>query len=306
MYEFNFLSSDGETKLHALEWLPEDAPKGILQIVHGLAGHMARYADFAETMARNGCIVVGHDHPGRGETPAGGGGAGLFGERGGWELAVDDVRRLTELSHRRHSGLPLYLLGHSTGSLLARAYITEYRQGLDGVLLSGTGQAPAPLSFAGEALAKLEIRRHGPRCRSERLYSLIFGRHSGKIFSPKAASGRLGGDEAIAGSGADGRVVPSAALFLDVLRGMRRCGGMRNLKRMKKDLPVYFFSGDMDPFGGYGKGVLRVYRSFLAAGMRDVSLKLYPGGRHEMLNGQNREEVCADVLAWIESKSGRK
>jgi alpha-beta hydrolase superfamily lysophospholipase len=98
--------------------------------------------------------------------------------------------------------------------------------------------------------------------------------------------------------------IPSAGLFRDMMGGLRFIGADKNLSRMNKDLPVYFFSGSADPVGEKGKGVTRVYRSFINAGMTDVTLKLYPEGRHEMLNELNRDAVYADVLGWIESKIG--
>ncbi|MCL2343964.1 MAG: alpha/beta hydrolase [Firmicutes bacterium] len=309
MYEFQFLSSNGKAQIHAYEWLPETSPKGILQIVHGLAEHMVRYGDFASFMARNGYIVIGHDQLGHGKSIGSADDIGFFGEPGGWELAVGDVRRMTELSHEQHPGLPLYLLGHSLGSLLARTYIIKYHQGLDGVLISGTGQLPPPLVSGGEVLAKLEIRRHGPRYKSKRLNDIAYNNYNSRISPKRTEKDWLSRDEIIVDRYVSDPLcgfVPSAALFLDMLHGMRYNAGAKNLKRMKKELPVLFFSGDMDPFGDYGKGVIHVYRSFLAAGMRDVSLKLYHEDRHETLNELNREEVYADVLTWIENKAGRK
>ena len=308
MYEFDFLSCDGKTNVKAIEWHPDGPPKAILQISHGFAEHIARYGGFADFMASNGYIVAGHDHLTRGENATGQDCAGIFNELGGWETAVCDLRRVTDLIRERHRGLHVFLLGHSMGSLLARTYIIKYRTGLDGVLLSGVGQLP-PLALAAcETLAKIETSRRGGNCQSKRLNALVFGGKREKLGLSKTPFDWLTRDDEIISKYMSdplcGRM-PSIALFADIFSAMKYNSSQKNLKRMKKELPVFFFSGDMDPFGDYGKGVISVYRSFLSAGMRDVTMKLYHGGRHEMLNELNREEVYADVLKWIENKTGR-
>ena len=96
--------------------------------------------------------------------------------------------------------------------------------------------------------------------------------------------------------------VPTAGLFADMMAGIAFNQDTDNLGRMRKDLPVYFMSGDRDPVGADGKGVFQAYQSFLNAGMLDVTLKLYAAGRHEMLNELNKEQVYQDILWWIEGR----
>ena len=87
-----------------------------------------------------------------------------------------------------------------------------------------------------------------------------------------------------------------------MMTGIKYISSPKNLERMNKDMPVYFISGDDDPVGEYGKGVLRAYNGFLKAGLSDVTLKLYHGARHEILNEINKQEVYNDVLSWLQAK----
>ncbi|MBQ1188588.1 MAG: alpha/beta hydrolase, partial [Peptococcaceae bacterium] len=87
--------------------------------------------------------------------------------------------------------------------------------------------------------------------------------------------------------------------YHELLAGIQQANNPANIAKMNKTMPVYIFSGDKDPVGGYGKGVQQVEKMFRDAGMQDVTMKLYPGGRHEMLNEINRDEVMADVVDWV-------
>ena len=98
------------------------------------------------------------------------------------------------------------------------------------------------------------------------------------------------------------RFIPTASMFRDMLGGLQEIAAPKNLARMDPGIPVYFFSGENDPVGAMGKGVSKVAEMFRKAGCRDVTVKLYPGGRHEMFNEINKDEVLADLLAWLESK----
>ena len=91
----------------------------------------------------------------------------------------------------------------------------------------------------------------------------------------------------------------TASGYRDMFRGLERLRKLDELKKIPKGLPVYLFSGDKDPVGNQGAGVNKVAEELRQAGLRDVSVKLYPGGRHEMFNETNAQEVYADLLAWL-------
>ena len=306
--ESTFLSSDGKTNLFYREYLPEAEAVGIVQIVHGIAEHIDRYDDFARFLADNGYIVVLHDQLGHGKSIADPADTGFFAEKNGWDTAVQDIRILHNKTAEKFPGKPFFLFGHSMGSFLARTYLIYFRTGLDGAVISGTGQQSAALIKGGKLMSSLEVRRHGGRYKSDMLNKMAFGSYNDKLENVRTGYDWLSRNEAVVDAyNADPLCgfVPSAGLLRDMMGGIEFISGGKNIARMKKDLPVMFVSGDCDPVGEHGKGVIRAYKSFLKAGMTDVTMKLYHGGRHEMLNEINNDEVYRDILCWLNAKAGR-
>ena len=134
MSEFTFLSSDGQTALSAREYLPEGDSAGIVQIVHGIAEHIARYDAFASFLAGHGFIVVMHDQLGHGKSAPDEAHLGFFSEENGWEKAVQDIRSLHDKTATKYPGKPYFIFGHSMGSFLTRTYLIRFRTGLDGAV----------------------------------------------------------------------------------------------------------------------------------------------------------------------------
>ncbi len=307
MRESSFLSADGKTKVYYRKYLPSCEPKGIVQLAHGIAEYIQRYDAFARFLCENGYIVAGNDHLGHGFT-AGEADLGWCGEAGGWEAMVEDMHTLHKLLRKDHPGLPCYLFGHSMGSFLARTFIIRFRGSLDGVILSGTGHQSTQLIGMGLETARLICRKCGTRHKSKLLDKLLFGQYNRGIENARSPYEWLSRDEdVVAAYDADPLCgfLPAAGLVRDMLGGMAFIVKARNMERMTKDLPVYFISGDKDPVGENGKGVMRAYKAFLRVGMLDVTMKLYSGARHELLNELNREEVFSEVLSWLSAKSGR-
>ena len=307
--EFFFESADRKTQIHCIEWRPEETPRAVIQIAHGIASHVSRFQPLAEYMCARGIAVVVNDHLGHGESVASEEDRMFFAEKGGWDMALGDLRTLTELTRTEFPSSPLFLLGHSMGSFLARCYAIKWQDGIDGLILSGTGQQSGALVKAGLTMAQGEVKRKGARFKSDKLEKLMFGSYTKQIKPCRTPLDWLSRDpETVDRYMADPQCgeTPSAALVCDMLSGIARMSKPENQKQMNKELPVFFFSGDADPVGDYGKGVLRSYTGFLNAGMQDVTLKLYHGGRHEMLNEVNREQVRGDILGWIEAKLSEK
>ena len=303
--EFTFPSSNGKTNIYVRRFAPQQAPRGIVQIAHGIAEHSARYDGFASYLADKGFVVYTNDHLGHGKSINDESELGFFADNGGWEIAVEDMRKLSDIASKEYPGIPHFLFGHSMGSFLARTYIIYFRSGLDGVILSGTGQQPKALVLGGKLLSSIEIKKKGGKFRSEMLNNIAFGKYNDGFDTPRTISDWISRDEAEVDKYIEDPLcgyIPSAGLFHDMMCGIEFITKARNVQRMNKSLPVYFMSGDADPVGENGKGVLRAYKSFLAAGMKDVAVKLYHGGRHEMLNELNRDEVYKDILNWIEGE----
>ena len=301
-----FESSNGRTQIRSRFCVPSQPPRAVIQISHGIAEHIERYDPFAAFLAEHGFFVAGNDHLGHGKSLSPDrSDLGFFGETGGWKLAVGDMRKLTELLREKYPSLPCFLFGHSMGSFLTRSYLICYRDGIQGAVLSGTAWQSQAAVAAGLALGKRECKKYGKRYRSQRLNDIAFGGYN-KGFEPRRTiCDCLSRDEAVVDRYQSDPLcgfIPTAGLFTDMMEGFAFNQKPSNLSRMKKSLPVLFLSGDRDPVGANGKGVIQSYTHFLNAGMQDVTLKLYHGGRHEMLNERNREQVFWDILHWFDAK----
>lgn len=285
---YTFRSADGVTPIHVREWVPDCDINGVVQIAHGINEYIGRYADFARFLASKGFVVVGNDHLGHGESVLSPDCLGFFALDDGWYKVVADMEQLRELTAAKWPEAPYFLFGHSMGSFLTRTYMIRYPGAkLSGVILSGTGQAPAPVVAAGRFLCDGDMLKNGPTHRSETISNVAFGSYN-KAFEPKRTKyDWLTRDEAVVDAYAKDPLctfTPTTSLFRDMMYGLSIIGRQRNLAKMNKDLPVYFMSGDKDPVGGDGVQVAKVYSMFVRAGMKDVFYKFYKDGRHEMLN----------------------
>ncbi len=223
----------------------------------------------------------------------------------GWFLTVEDMHRLYELANDEFPDVPYFLMGHSMGSFLARTFLINYPGELSGCILSGTGQQSLELCNLGILVAKAETLRLGKRGRSLLLNKLCFGKYNIRIKPNRTEYDWLTRDNEVVNTYfADNKCggIHTNGIVIDMLGGIKYNSKLSNLKKMDFSTPIYFFSGEEDPVGDFGKGVIKAAASFQKAGCVDVTVKLYPDGRHEMLNEINKEEVFSDVLTWIESK----
>ena len=298
----HYFASCGKGQIHFCRWAPEGQPKAVLQILHGIAERVERYDEFAEFLAFHGYLVVAEDHMGHGQSINGEGIRGYF--HGGWFNAVADTYRLLQNTMAEYPGVPYILFGHSMGSFMARTILCKYPDsGISGAVICGTGWQP---TFALPMLDKVIngiCQKTGEQNPNEQLQKMIFGGYNKKIENPRTEFDWLTREEAIV----DAYIAhpmcgftASCGLLRDMLRGIYNVQQMKNLKNMKKHLPVLFIAGQEDPVGPYGKGVEQAAKAFRKAGMINVALKLYPGARHEILNELNREEVFRDVANWLQ------
>ena len=304
--EFTFPSCDGKTDVYCRAFLPKQGVRGIVQIAHGIAEHCARYDTLAAFLAGHDYLVVANDHIGHGrsvDTPED---AGFFADRAGWDKAVEDLRRLRVMTGAQYPDVPYVLFGHSMGSFLARTYLIRSGHDLSGCILSGTCQPPRRVLTAASLLIGQDIRRHGAHWRSQRLMRAALGLHPNDVGTARTICDGVSSDPAeVDAYLADPLcgTTPTAGLLRDMVGGMRFNCQPAHLRQMDPALPVLFLSGGEDLIGGRGRGVIRAYRSFLDAGMTDVTLKLYPGCRHELLHDACCCEVLQDILRWLESKA---
>lgn len=300
---FQFPSSDGVHQIAATWWTPEGAPKAVLQLVHGISEYIGRYDGFARYLAAQGWAVVGHDHLGHGHTARDKEEYGWFADRDGWRYVLRDTRQLRLLAGAKYPGVPYFILGHSMGSFVTRGYLIAYPGTVDGAILSGTGQESNAAVGAAKLISGLLSKVMGPRSRSKLINALSLGAYNRQFRPNRTNADWICRDQAVVDAYvADPmcRFVPSVSMYRDMMTGLQALVKPENLRRMDPDTPVYFFAGDEDPVGANGAGVRKVAGLFRRYGVKDLTVKLYPGGRHEMLNEVNREEVFADTLAWLE------
>ncbi len=267
---------------------------------------MGRYDATARFLASHDILVCGHDHLGHGRTAElGDRKFGFFAPKGGWDLLVEDIHRLRVMEGEQYPGIPYVILGHSMGSFLARTYLIRHPGAVDAAIISGTGQEKAPLVASGVALSETLCRLKGPEYVSNLVYDLSMGSYNRPFQPARTGSDWLTRDEAIVDAFLADPLctfTPTVSMFRDMLGGIQFIGNPKNVALMKKDMPILLFSGDQDPVGSMGEGVRKVYLLLKKAGCTDVTLNLYPGGRHEMLNEINRQEVWDDLLDWVETE----
>lgn len=285
--------------------VPDAEPRAIVQIIHGIAEYIDRYDEFMSFLADNGIIAVGTDHLGHGKSIESDEQTGFFAYDNGWDYVVRDEEVLRLAMHENYPELPIIVFGHSMGSFMARTLLIRYPDAFNAAIISGTGNQGAALVNGGLIMGNLVTGLKGAHHYSKFLNNLAFGSYNKIYDNPKTEYDWLSRDEANVQKYIDDPLcgfIPSCSLFRDMMTGVKFITNKKNLTAMNKDMPVYFMSGDMDPVGECGKGVQKAYNNFLEAGMKDVSIKLYPGGRHEMLNEINKDEVYTDILAWLDSK----
>ena len=303
--DFYFQSSTGRTSIHALKCVPDSKPRAVVQIAHGIAEHIDRYRPFMEFLADNGFVVAGNDHLGHGKSIRVPEEQGFFAEKDGWWRVVDDMDKLHDIMFNEYPELPYVLFGHSMGSFLTRTYLIKHPDKYDGVILSGTGHQSPALVLGGNAAASVMAKLNGAMGDGAKLDSLAFGTYLNKIENPRTKFDWLSRDtEQVDKYIADPLCgfVGKIGLYRDMMQGIKFITDKKNIAQMNKEKPVYFMSGDGDPVGDYGKGVERAYKAFCDAGLHDVFMRLYPGGRHEMLNETNKEQVYQDILSWLNEK----
>lgn len=302
--EFHFISSTGK-EVYAKKWIEENRKeyRGVIQLVHGMEEHIGRYDEFANFLTKNGFIVVGHDHLGHGKTAKTDEELGFFTEKNGWFYLAEDIHILQNQIKKEYPNIPYIIMGHSMGSLLTRTYVTLYQDKLDGIIITGTSGQKAGL-FTGKLLARLIMLCKGKTYKSKLLASLVTGNFNRQFKPNKTSVDWTTSDEKIIeehikDSNPNCRFTVSA--YYELFKGSMYLNKKKHIAKTP-NIPILIFSGEKDPVGENGKGVKRVYQMLKETGKEDVTLKLFPNGRHEMLNEVNREEVFAFVLDWIKTK----
>ena len=290
-------ASSGNEDIMSKLWVG-DEKRAIVQIAHGMAEHIERYDDFARFLVARGFVVCMNEHAGHGahaET------LGYFAETDGAAHLVNDMKTLQDEMVKEYPYVPVFLLGHSMGSFLARKYITLYGDTLNGCILSGTSGPNSAVGF-GKLLASIQKKIRGPKSEGKLLTKIAFGSYLKNIEDPINKDAWVSSDEEICTAYNEDSYCGftfTAGGFYDLFCLLEEINKNEWFEKVPKSLPIYMFSGEEDPVGEYGKGVMLVFEKLKDAGIEDIKLQLYPGGRHEMLNEVNKDKVYEDTLNWL-------
>lgn len=303
MYRGFWYESKGGGSLHGCRWEPENAPRAVVQIVHGIKEYARRYDEIARYLTERGYLVVAEDHMGHGESISDEIQKGWF--NGGWFTAVDDTYELTKCTMAEFPGVPYILLGHSMGSFLVRTILARYPDsGIQGAILSGTAWMKSAMVTLGRKSAELVCACKGARTPSKLLSDLAFGSYNRRVEHQRTPNDWLSRDrQKVDAYTADPlcNFIPTAGLMRDMMIGVEYIHNPKNLTGMDKTLPVFFIAGADDPVGDYGVGVEKAAEVFHSLGMERGALRLWPLCRHEIFNEINRQEIFEAVYNWIES-----
>lgn len=296
-----WLTANDHTRLYVNQWMPDIPPRAVVMLSHGMAEHGGRYARLAQALCAAGLGVYALDQRGHGRT-AEAGTVGLYAESDGWNKVVGDLASLNQHIGQQHPGLPIILLGHSMGSYISQAYLLHHSASLHGAILSGSNFQPVALYRAAQIIARIERARQGLRGRSALIDFLSFGSFN-KAFKPnRTAFDWLSRDPVEVDKYINDPLCGfrcTNQLWIDLLGGLQQISKVSNLAQIDPGLPILVMGGDCDPVSE-GKRLKNLAHALREAGCQDVQLTLYPQARHEVFNETNRDEVTADLLAWLD------
>ena len=295
--EFFYPSRDGVTQIHAIEWITEGEPVGVLQICHGMVEHINRYDEFASFLAENGFYVVGHDHLGHGQSIVSKEKLGYFHHPDGNDVVISDIQQLRVKTQEKYPKLPYFMMGHSMGSFLLRQYLGLYSGGLSGAIIMGTGNQPNTILLGGMLVCKVISLFKGWEHRSKFVNNMAVGGYEKKM-----GRGWLTKDAAIQEKYSNDPLcgfIFTLNAYYHMFQGMFFMNAQEKEGKASKTLPLFFVAGTDDPVGQCGKGVEKVVKLYQESGYQKVQMKLYPEDRHEILNELDKKLVFHDILNFL-------
>ena len=307
--EYSFNSADGNSRIHCRKWSADTEPVAVLQLVHGMVEYIERYDEFATFMAEHGYVVVGHDHIGHGHSVESDDQLGVMTGAHPSDIMVEDIYTHYSMTKRAYNNLPYFILGHSMGSYMLRKFLSvksAYLEELTGAIIMGTGQESQSACAGGLAVINVLSVLKGKNYRSsfvrEMTYSAPYKKYDcyGKDYGNSWLSKNI---ESIDKYYHDKYCTYTFTLnaYKGLVEATKYACSKECVDKMRPTIPLLLVSGQEDPVGNCGIGTTAAADALKKGGIKDVTLKLYPGDRHEILNELDREKVFADILAWTDS-----
>lgn len=304
MKTFTYTDID-DKEIFVRKWDECGKIKGVIQIAHGMTEESSRYDYVAKKLNEAGFIVYAEDHRGHGRTTKSREELGYIADIDGFHWMVNNLKQLNNIIKDEYPDIPKILLGHSMGSFLSQRYAELYPSSIDLLVLTGSNGKPNNVAKIGMKIAEREIDKHGRKYVSNLLNRLAFESFNNNFKPARTKYDWLCSVDEEVDKYINNEYCGfkcSVSFYYDLINGLLTIHKKENLKNIPESLPIYIFSGDKDPVGENGKGIINLYNTLRALEIKDVSYKLYKDGRHEMLNEYNKDEVISDLINWLNER----
>lgn len=304
-YTGTYKSSNGISRIQYYIYEPEGEIRGIIQISHGMCEYLDMYEGLIQYFCDHGFLVCGNDHLGHGDSVSSSQEYGYFAKKDGWIYLIKDVKKLNNYIHKEYEDVPCYLLGHSMGSFIARMYTAYYGDTIDGAIYLGTS-GTVPGTVGALSILKGYKKLRGDRYRSKWMNWMAFGSYNRRYKEEKDNFSWLCHNEEFRKSYVTeekNSFIFTLSGFTDLVSLVYYISQKSWYKKIPKQLPYLLMAGTEDPVGQYGKGVKEVYRKMVKAGCDNVTMQLYEGDRHVLIQEEDKDEVLENLLMWIRKQS---
>ncbi len=298
MEHFTLLSKDKKHTLYGTEWLPSGPVRAQILMIHGMCEYMGRYDETGKWFASQGYLLSGIDLPGHGKSVSNAEELGFFPES--VENILADIHQVEVRMKERHPDVPLFLMGHSMGSFLARIYMTVYPDDLRAAVIVGTGDvAPAVCQF-GKLVASCMAKFRGWNYRSPMMKKLVMGSYGAHLAPGESPNAWISTRREIV----DAYDADPFCTYTFTLNGFHTL--MEITKRaflaqqVPVEMPVFLISGSEDPVGDFGKSLDRLMARYREMGKKNVEMRIMQLDRHEVLGEKDREDVWSSIWKFLE------
>ncbi|MBT3318202.1 MAG: alpha/beta hydrolase [Clostridia bacterium] len=300
--EFSFESQDGK-QIFVYKWEAKK-PVAAVQIAHGAVEHALRYDDFANALAKQGFVVYANDHRGHGKTAGEADNVGYFSDqKGGINLAIDDMLALTKIIKKENPYMPVFLFGHSMGSHMSRLYAAKYGGEIDGLLLTGTGRVNNVLISIVRAFAKVQMVLLGRKHKSPLLNTLVFGTLNQPFKGDKGCE-FISTDQAVIDAYEKdeycGNTITPEFVY-ELFWCIKQATKKETFAATPNDIPIFIGAGEFDTMGGNKLSAVNKDVADFSKN-NEVTFKRYENMRHEILNEKDKQVVYTDIIEWLKAQ----